>query len=165
MMFRGYNKPGRKDIFGPSNDGPLYMRGGGHPWADHRQDSLYMRGEGLGSMLGSLFRRIIPAATKAVKTIAGSKIVQETGKQALDSGINALTNAAANTISGDKTAGEAFSDELKNARKEIGSALKKAGSKRSQPSVHLTPTKRKKKKAGKIKRRRMRPSVFDDDDD
>ena len=162
MMFRGYNRPRKQGIFGPSNVDE--MRGGGYSWADNRQDALYMRGEGLGSMLGSLFRKIIPAATKAVKTIAGSKIVKETGKQALDSGINALTNAAAKTISGEKSASEAFGDELKNARQEIGSALERAGRKRKKSSANVTPTKRKKKKNVKIRRKLSRPSIFDDDE-
>ena len=179
-MFRGYNKPSRQNIFGPSGTGgtwadsrhhSLYMRGEGLPWSDHRQNALYMRGEGLGSMFGSIFRKIIPLASKAVKKIASSKILRETGKQVLDSGANALANVAANTISGDKSAQEAISDELQNARNEISSAIRTANLKRKNDDdeVELTPTKRKNKRSrikssGKIKRKPIRRSVFDDDD-
>ena len=38
-MFRGYNKPSRQNIFGPSAIGGT--------WANARQNALYMRGEGL----------------------------------------------------------------------------------------------------------------------
>lgn len=181
-MFRGYNKPSRQNIFGPSSTGgtwadsrqhSLYMRGEGLPWSDHRQDALYMRGEGLGSMFGSIFRKIIPLASKAVKKIASSKILRETGKQVLDTGVNALTNVAANTISGDKSAKEAITDELQNARNEIGNAIRTANLKRKNDDddieIEVTPNKRKNKKSrikssGKNRRKPIRRSVFDDDE-
>ena len=183
-MFRGFNKPSRQRIFGPSNSeggswadsrrGSLYMRGEGLPWNEHR--NTYMRGEGLGSMFGSIFRKIIPFASKAVKKIASSQIVKDVGKQALDTSVNALTNVAANTISGEKGAGEAISDELQNARKEIGAAIRKSSLKRKKydEEVDLSPPKSRRKKnknvrkkavTRKIKRKTFRKSVFDSDDD
>ena len=94
-MFNGSNRPTKNQIFGPSNVGGTL--------ADSRERQLYMTGEGLGSFFGSLFRKIIPAATKTIKKIAGSKIVKDTGKQLLNSGVDALTNVAADAISGEKT--------------------------------------------------------------
>ena len=76
-MFSGSNRPTKNQIFGPSNVGGTL--------ADSRERQLYMTGEGLGSFFGSLFRKIIPAATKTIKKIAGSKIVKDTGKQLLNS--------------------------------------------------------------------------------
>lgn len=176
-MFRGYNRPNRQNIFGPSiskmrgsgfsfaddRQDPLFMRGEGFSFADSRHDPLMMHGEGLGSMFGSIFRRIMPAMTGIAKKVASSKALKEVGKQVLDSGVNALANTAANAIAGDKTAGEAAADELQNARKEIGDAIRSANAKRND----VTPTKRKKKKIGNKsfnKRKRVRKSVFDDDD-
>ena len=73
-----------------------------------------------------------------------------------------MANTAANAISGDKSVGEAAADELQNARRDIGNAIRSANANRK------TPNKRKKKKiGGKLasKRKRVRRSVFDDDDD
>ena len=183
-MFRGFNKPVRKGIFGPSNSeggswsdgrrGSLYMRGEGFPWNEHR--ATYMHGEGLGSIFGSIFRKIIPFASKAAKKIASSQIVKDVGKQALDTSVNALANVAANTISGEKGASDAISDELQNARKEIGAAIRTSNLKRknADEEVDLSPPKSRRKKnknirkkvvTGKIKRKRFRKSVFDSDDD
>ena len=116
-MLQGYTRPKRADIFGPS------ATGGSMNDAGERQ--LYQHGEGIGSIFSSLFSKFLPAAARTVKNIAQSKIVQDTGKQILDSTITGLTNATANAISGDKTVKESISDELKNARAEISTALKK----------------------------------------
>ena len=116
-MLQGYTRPKRADIFGP------YATGGSMNDAGERQ--LYQHGEGIGSIFSSLFSKFLPAAARTVKNIAQSKIVQDTGKQILDSTITGLTNATANAISGDKTVKESISDELKNARAEISIALKK----------------------------------------
>ena len=176
-MFRGYNKPSRQNIFGPSSNGgmrqnSLYMRGEGLPFNPH-QAALFMHGEGLGSIFGSIFRRIVPLATKAVKKVASSKILREAGKQVLDTGVSAAANVAANAISGDKTVGEAASEELQNARKEIGNAIRNANLKRTidddDDDVKTTSKKkikkRRKKSVVSTKRKQFRHSVFDDDDD
>ena len=172
-MLRGYNKPSRQNIFGPSsNGGTLYMRGEGLP-LNHPHAALFMRGEGLGSFFGSIFRRIAPLATKAVKKVASSKILREAGKQVLDTGVSAAANVAANAISGDKTVGEAASEELQNARKEIGNAIKNANLKRKvededeefKISSKKKIKKRRKKSVVSTKRKQFRHSVFDDDDD
>ena len=176
-MFRGYNKPSRQNIFGPSSNGglrqnSLYMRGEGLPFNPH-QAALFMHGEGLGSIFGSIFRRIVPLATKAVKKVASSKILREAGKQVLDTGVSAAANVAANAISGDKTVGETASEELQNARKEIGNAIRNANLKRTidDDDDDLKTTskkkikKRRKKSVVSTKRKQFRHSVFDDDDD
>ena len=168
-MFRGYTKPSRQNIFGPSsNGGALYMRGEGLP-LHHPHAALFMRGEGLGSFLGSMFRRIVPLATKAVKKVASSKILREAGKQVLDTGVSAAANVAANAISGEKTVGEAASEELQNARKEIGNAIRNANLKRKiddeEPLGKKKIKKRRKKAIISTKRKPFRRSVFDEDSD
>ena len=66
-MFQGYKKPKRSDIFGPSATGSTLN--------NVRERKLYQHGEGFASFMSSLFRKILPVATKTVKKIAGSKIV------------------------------------------------------------------------------------------
>ena len=97
--------------------------------------------------------------------------MRDTGKQILDSTITGLTNATANAISGDKTVKESISDELKNARAEISTALKKQirveNLKLMKKSLFLNQKKRKKarkKTALKLKKRKTKLSVFDEDD-
>ena len=162
-MFRGYNKPKKSDIFGPSSSGGSLARS--------YDRELYMKGEGIGSFFSSIFRKLIPAASKTIKKIAGSSIVRDTGKQLLDSGVNAAVNVAADAIGGDKQFNESISDELSNARKEIASALKKANSKRkATPNIEFGKTikkprgKPKKVTNYKKKKKRSHLSVFDDDD-
>ena len=107
-------------------------------------------------------KNIVPAAKK----IAGSKIVRETGKQLLDSGVDAMANVAANAISGEKSVGDSMSEELTNARKEISTALKKANRERKLPDEKVSGSSKKKKKKGKrkISKKSRKQSVFDDDD-
>ena len=166
-MFQGYNKPSKSQIFGPSATGGT--------WADTDDRRLYMSGEGLGSFFGSLFRKIVPLASKAAKTIlpaakkiAGSKIVRETGQQLLDSGVDAIANVAANAISGEKNIGESMSEELGNARKEISTALRKANRERKMPEEKVSGSSKKRKTRSKkkgVKKLKKKPlSVFDDDD-
>ena len=151
-MFRGYNKPRKSDIFGPSSTGGAF--------SDARQRQLYQEGEGLGSILSSIFRNVAPLATKAVKKIAGSSIVKDTGKALTESAITGLTNVAADVIGGDKTLEESFSDQLSNARKNISTAIKASSRKRGNESVKTTvKSKRKKNK----KKKKIKGSIFDDD--
>ena len=174
-MFRGSNRPSRKQIFGPSSTGggwadarqdQLYMRGEGlGSWADARQDHLYMRGEGLGSFIGSMFRKIVPAATKTFKKIAGSKFVRESGKQLLDGGINAMATVAADAISGDKDISQSVSEQVKNARKEISSSIRKANKRRQYSHIDTAPTKRiRKKNLPKARKKQAKYDIFDDDE-
>ena len=129
-MFRGYKKPRKSDIFGPSSTG----------WtsSDTRQRELYQEGEGLGSILSSIFRKVAPFATKAVKKIAGSSIVKDTGKALTESAVTGLTNVAADIIGADRTFEESFSDQLSNARKNISTAIKASSIKRGNESVKTT---------------------------
>ena len=151
-MFRGYNKPRKSDIFGPSSTGGTFN--------DARQRQLYQEGEGLGSILSSIFRKVAPLATRAVKKIAGSSIVKDAGKALTESAITGLTNVAADVFGGDRTLEESFSDQLSNARKNISTAIKASSRKRGNERVKTTvKSKRKKNK----KRKKIKGSVFDDD--
>ena len=150
-MLRGYNRPRRSDIFGPSNTGGSMRH--------VRQRELYQEGEGIGSFFSSIFRKLIPFATKAAKTVAGSSLVKETGKALKESAISGLTNVAADVIGGNKTLQESAAENLTKAREDISTAIK-AGRKRGSGNVRA-----KAKATGNKKRKktRMRYSVFDDE--
>ena len=97
--------------------------------------------------------------------------MRDTGKQLVDSTITGLTNVAADAIAGDKTVKESFSDELKNARKDISTALKKANkSRKSKVEEEISSSEPKKRKKSRKKptlrhkKYRNRLSVFDEDD-
>ena len=161
-MFRGYNRPRKSDIFGPSSIGGRF--------SDSRERQLYQQGEGFGSFISSIFKKIIPAAAKTVKKIAGSRIVKDTSKQLADSAITGLTNVASDVIAGDKTLGESFSDNLSNARKEISSAIKTSNRKRKiiEGDKTVKKTAYRKKKRGRsagLKRRKIKGSIFEDEYD
>ena len=149
-MFRGYNRPRKSDIFGPSSTGGAINHA--------RQRELYQEREGIGSFLSSIFRKLIPFATKAAKTVAGSSLAKETGKALKESAITGLTNVAADVIGGDKTFEESVSNNLSKAREDISTAIK-ASRKRGSDNVK---TKVKTKGSKKRKKRRIRSSLFDD---
>ena len=150
-MLRGYNRPRKSDIFGPS------FTGGSMRHA--RQRELYQEGEGIGSFFSSIFRKLIPFATKAAKTVAGSSLVKETGKALKESAISGLTNVAADVIGGNKTIQESAAENLTKAREDISTAIK-ASRKRGSGNVRA---KAKAKGNKKRKKTRMRYSVFDDE--
>ena len=149
-MFRSYNRPRKSDIFGPSSTGGAINHA--------RQRELYQVGEGIGSFFSSIFRKLIPFATKAAKTVAGSSLAKETGKALKERAITGLTNVAADVIGGDKTFEESVSNNLSKAREDISTAIK-ASRKRGSDNVK---TKVKTKGSKKRKKRSIRSSLFDD---
>ena len=155
-MFRGYNRPRKSDIFGPSSTGGTFN--------DVRRRQIYQEGEGIGSIFSSIFRNIIPFATKAVKKIASSSLAKETGKALKESAISGLTNVVADVISGDRNFEESVSDNLLKARENISTAIKTSASSRKRGS-NVVKTKVKSKGNKKKKRRKIKSSVFDDDYD
>ena len=151
-MFRGYNRPRKSDIFGPSSTGGSIRH--------VRQRELYQEGEGIGSFFSSIFRKLIPFATRAAKTVAGSSLAQETGKALKESAISGLTNLAADVIGGNKTFQESASENLSKAREDISTAIK-ANRKRGSGNVAAKV----KNKGKKRKKKKIRSSIFDDEYD
>ena len=154
-MLRGFNRPRKSDIFGPSSTGGSMRH--------VRQRELYQEGEGIGSFFSSIFKKLMPFATKAVKTVAGSSLAKETGKALKDTAVSGLTNMAADVIGGNKTIQESAAENLMKAREDISSAIK-ASRKRSSGSGSVK-AKVKTKGNKKREKKRMRYSVFDDEFD
>jgi len=155
-MLRGYNRPRKSDIFGPSSTGGRINHAG--------QRDVYQEGEGIGSFFSSIFRKLIPFVTKTAKTVAGSSLVKGTGQALQDSAISGLTNVAADLIGGKKNLNESVSENISRARENISSAIK-ASSGRKRPSSDNVKAKVKAKGRKKRKIRRIKQSsIFDDDE-
>ena len=156
-MLRGYNRPRKSDIFGPSSTGGRINHAG--------QRDVYQEGEGIGSFFSSIFRKLIPFVTKTAKTVAGSSIVKGAGQALQDSAVTGLTNVAADLIGGKKNLNESVSENMSEVRKNIASAIK-ASSGRKRPSSDNVKAKVKAKGRKKRKIRRIKQSsIFDDDDE
>ena len=155
-MLRGYNRPRKSDIFGPSSTGGRINHAG--------QRDVYQEGEGIGSFFSSIFRKLIPFVTKTAKTVAGSSLVKGAGQALQDSAVSGLTNVAADLIGGKKNLNESVSENISEARKNIASAIK-ASSGRKRPSSDNVKAKVKAKGRKKRKIRRIKQSsIFDDDE-
>ena len=155
-MLRGYNRPRKSDIFGPSSTGGRINHAG--------QRDVYQEGEGIGSFFSSIFRKLIPFVTKTAKTVAGSSLVKGTGQALQDSAVSGLTNVAADLIGGKKNLNESVSENMSEVRKNIASAIK-ASSGRKRPSSDNVKAKVKAKGRKKRKIRRIKQSsIFDDDE-
>ena len=155
-MLRGYNRPRKSDIFGPSSTGGRINHAG--------QRDVYQEGEGIGSFFSSIFRKLIPFVTKTAKTVAGSSLVKGAGQALQDSAVSGLTNVAADLIGGKKNLNESVSENMSEVRKNIASAIK-ASSGRKRPSSDNVKAKVKAKGRKKRKIRRIKQSsIFDDDE-
>ena len=103
---------GQHTIFGPpgvTNNRALYQNGSGFsntifgpPGVTNYRD-LYQNGSGFGSFLGSMFKKIIPMAGKAVKKVASSTIVREGAKELLNTAGNTATNVITDITLGNDT--------------------------------------------------------------
>lgn len=92
--------------------------------------SRLSRGDGIGSVLGSLFRRVIPLfknvfkiGKKVAKTSAGKSVLKKAKKSAMKAGLNVL---------GDTLQGE---NVLKSAKKHSKAAIKNIGQETKKQAI------------------------------
>ena len=159
---------GQHTIFGPpgvTNYRTLYQNGSGFgntifgpPGVTNHRD-LYQNGSGFGSFLGSMFKKIIPMAGKAVKKIATSNIVKEGAKEMLNTAANTATNVISDIIEGNDPK-ESLNENLNIARKQIASSIRNANKRRVDITDEIHPKKKSTKKKQKIKRKSVKYSVF-----
>ena len=71
------------------------------PSVSHLEAPYYQRGEGIASFLGSLFKKAIPLAGKAIKSLAFSSIVKDTTKKLSKNAVSALGDVVADVIAGE----------------------------------------------------------------
>ena len=163
MVYKGQNT-----IFGPpgvTNYRTLYQNGSGFgnpifgpPGVTNYMD-LYQNGSGFGSFLGSMFKKIIPMAGKAVKKIATSNIVKEGAKELLSTAGNTATNVISDIIEGNDPK-ESLNENLNIARKQIASSIRNANKRRVEIADEIHPKKKPAKRKPKTKRKSVKYSVF-----
>lgn len=109
----------RRQIFGPKSITQFHT------------GPVYQRGEGIGSFLTNLLRKIFPIAKNVVKKVASSDIaknVKNTAKSAakslIEHGVEAGGNMLADAIEG-KNVGDTAKSELEKARGDIASIIRK----------------------------------------
>ena len=150
-MIRGI-KISPHHIFGPS-------RIGGHPQLYQRGEGLklYQKGEGLANLFSSIFGKVLPLAKDAIKKVAESKVVKDTGKQVLKSASNALLNITADALSGESSK-ESMSKNLASARQDIAKTIRNAN-KRTLADNGGDILKKKLKQSSKKKRKDVKLKV------
>ena len=160
---------GQHTVFGPpgvTNYRTLYQNGSGFgnsifgpPGVTNYRD-LYQNGAGFGSFMGSLFKKIIPMAGKAVKKIAKSSIVKEGAKELLNTAGNTATTVISDIIEGNDPK-ESLHENLNVARKQIASSIRNANKRRIDIADEIQPKRPKSsKKKLKTKRKSVKYSIF-----
>lgn len=135
-------------------------------------DTPYQTGFGLGSLLSSFGRKLLPFAKKiggkvggVAKKVLGSKVVKDTAKDLLSSGIEASGEILSEAILGGDVKKKS-KEKLDEARQQIAETIR-AGTKRKSNPTEKKRTK-KRKKVLLVARKSVRPkktySVFDEDD-
>ena len=101
----------------------------------------HQKGQGLGSFLGSLVRRIIPLKTAGFnmgRQFLQNDLTKSLANKSLDLGKDILFDATKNIIS-DVLSGDSIKTsaqkELENAKKKISSAIRGGGKKRRNKNV------------------------------
>lgn len=115
------------------------------------------RGQGIGSVLGSIFRTLVPALSSGAKAIATSpttkKVLTAVGKEALKTGSETIADIAKG-----KQVKEAVNANVGAAKKRLAEAV-------SSGQGHCSPKKRSKGKGkGKGKKTKANSSLFGMDD-
>ena len=163
MVYRGQHT-----VFGPpgvTNYRNLYQNGSGFgtpifgpPGVTNYRD-LYQNGTGFGSFLGSMFKKIIPMAGKAVKKIASSSIVREGAKELLNTAGNTATNVISDIIEGSDPK-KTLNENLNIARKQIASSVRNATKRKLELADENHQKKKSTKRKPKSKRKNVKYSVF-----
>ena len=116
------------------------------------------RGQGIGSILGGLFRTILPkvasSGLKVAKQIVKSDIAKDVGRQLRDTATNSVVNMTADALEG-KSARESLQNQLSSAKNDIAKTIR--NSRKTK-----TPVKRKIVKKKKTVSKKSRRNFFDD---
>ena len=119
------------------------------------------RGQGIGSILGGLFRSILPKVAKsglrAAGKIARSDIAKDVGRQLRDTATRSAVNMAVDALEG-RNVKESLQNQLESAKQDIATSVRKRVKRQSKRPA-------KKNKPAKSKRsnnKRKGSSFFDD---
>ena len=102
-------------IFGPLTQKPQF------------QGSPLQSGQGLGSWIKGLFKKILPIASKGIMKVLKSDALKETGKKLLDHGLNASTTILANAIDPNVKSDPILEAKsaLSDAREDVANIIRK----------------------------------------
>jgi hypothetical protein len=114
------------------------------------------RGRGLGSLLGSLFKAVIPVASRVGRSIIRSPITKSVLRTAKDAAIEGGLSLAVDALRGNKVA-ESAQQNVEQAKNKIADAIEKGTINRKRKSkVTRKPVKKKvyvRKPGGKRQKR------------
>ena len=105
-----------------------WQRGDGYGGLWHNQP--FQRGDGIASFIGRMARKFVPMASKfakkSLKTIKNSDTLKSLGKSILDSGVEGITEIAANAIDpgNNKSVSETAQLRLDQARQDIANIMR-----------------------------------------
>ncbi len=106
------------------------------------------RGRGLGSILSSLFRSIIPVASKVGKSILRSPVTKNIARAARDAAIEGAMDVAADTLRGENV-GTSLVKSLDTAKGRVADAIQVEGGRRRGRKRKPVRTRRGKNKKSK----------------
>lgn len=111
------------------------------------------RGQGIGNLLGSLFKSIIPVTSRIARSIMGSPITKSVLKGARDAAIEGGLNVATDALRG-QNIGDSVQQNLEGARQTVANAVDRGRLKRKAPT--RASYKAKKKARGRSSRGRRK---------
>ena len=115
-------------------------------------------GEGLATLLSSIWKFISPIASKTAKVASktlNNDVVKDVGGKMLDAGVHIASNALADTIEG-KNVGESAKSRLNEAKRNIATSLRQKTSRKRKVKSGSSQKKKKHKKLRDF-------DIFDDD--
>jgi len=121
--------------------------------------TIVQRGRGIGSILTSLFKGVVPAIKAFGKTLFSSPVTKAVAKTARDAAVDAGLNVAADVLEG-RNVSSSIDQGLANAIKRVAATLRQSGTTNSSFSGKYPKKARKsKKKRSKI---RTNKDIFDE---
>ena len=127
----------------------------------YHRGPIIQRGKGLGSLLSSLFRKVVPAITSIGKSIIKSPVAKNVLSAAKDAAIDAGLNLASDVVSG-KNLKSSLNENIGRARITIGDSLRpRQGKKRSTVKRARSTVSKQRGKKKNIKKRKTQ-DIFDD---
>lgn len=119
------------------------------------------RGRGIGSLLGSLFRGIVPALKALGTSLLSSPVTKAIGNTAKDAAIETGIKMAADAIEG-KNMKQSLDENLLKARKRVAESIRKSSEDKQINQKLLKKSKKVSVKSKKRVNRRKKTDIFND---
>lgn len=119
------------------------------------------RGQGIGNLLGSLFKSFIPVASKIGRSILGSPITKSVLRGARDAALEGGLNVATDALRG-ADVNRSIEKNLEGARNSVAGAVDR-GRKRKKHGAYKKPAKRARPSGARRVRRSRRRDLLSSD--